>query len=118
MTTLKITKEQLSAAKDAIKIRAKINRLQDDLDDILVDLLMYSNGKSYTIPVPDKGSVQIVAATEEGLSSGKFDYIFNKDKFLEMTDAMKRKLARDGVVKLIEKLSSARRASIRIALNK
>ena len=113
-----ITQQQLNDAKRAIIIREEINGLQRDLDNILEDLLIYSDSESYTIPVPGQGQVQIVAATEAGLPSGKFDYIFNKDKFVEMTDAMKRKLSREGVVNLIEKVSSARKASVRIVLNK
>ena len=113
-----ITQQQLNDAKRAIIIRGEINGLQKDLDSILEDLLVYSDSESYTIPVPGSGQVQIVAATEAGLPSGKFNYIFNKDRFLEMTDAMQRKLSREGVVNLIEKVSAARKASVRIVLNK
>ena len=116
--TRAFTQTQLDDAKDAIIIRTQIGELQKDLDDILGGLLPYSNGDSYTIPIPGQGSVQIIAATEAGLPSGTFDYVFHKDKFLEMSEAQIRKLHREGVVKLEEKFSSARKASLRITLNK
>ena len=113
-----ITKEQLKAATKAMAIRAKINELQNDLNNTMDLLLEFSNQESYTVPVPGQGQVQIVGATEAGTPLGEFNYIFNKDKFLEMTETMRRKLAREGVVTLLEKLSSARKASIRIVFNK
>ena len=112
-----IEKTRLELAKKAMKLKRKIDELQVEQNEILADMMETSGGESFTVPVPGKGQVQVVRATEGGIPQGVFDYIFSKDAFLTLSEARRRALTREGVVTLQEKVSSSRKASLRVKFN-
>jgi len=107
--------EHQKRAEAALKIAAKVQELSKVLEEDKEYFRDEANDEGLTIDVPGIGSVQV---RKPSLGSRKLVTSFDEDAFNALSDAMKEKLRKAGIIKRTLVTTQPSKAGVVFTLNK